>query len=31
MDEIGDGLEDFVQKRGLVDNQAITSTNPLTY
>ena len=26
-----DGFEDYIQERGFVDNQAITSTNPLTY
>ena len=26
-----DGFEDYIQERGLVDNQTVTSTNPLTY
>lgn len=30
-DEIGDGFGQNVQERGFVDNQAVTSTNPLTY
>ena len=30
-DGFGDCFEKNVQERGFVDNQAVTSTNPLTY
>ena len=29
--KVDDGFEEFIQERGFVDYQAVTSTNPLTY